>query len=91
MTLDHLPHNATVIIDASHTEYIDYDVLEIIKEFQKINAPERNIKLILTGFKETYKINNSDNVHSEMLEDIFTTTDVKGKPAKDLLTDLTGK
>ena len=91
LTLDHLPHNATVIIDASHTEYIDYDVLEIIKEFQKINAPERNIKLILTGFKETYKINNSDNVHSEMLEDIFTTTDTKGKPAKDLLTDLTGK
>jgi carbonic anhydrase len=38
-TLDHLPANSTVIIDASHTDYIDFDVLELIKEFRDIKAP----------------------------------------------------
>ena len=89
LTLDHLPPNSTVAIDASNTLYIDYDVLEIIKEFQKINAPERNIKLLLTGFKEDYKINNADLVHSEMLEMMFAPTIPQGKPADELLEDLT--
>ena len=89
LTLDHLPPNSTVAIDASNTLYIDYDVLEIIKEFQKINAPERNIKLLLTGFKDNYKINNADHVHSEMLEMMFAPTIPQGKPADELLEDLT--
>jgi MFS superfamily sulfate permease-like transporter len=67
LTLDHLPNDSTVVIDASDTVYIDYDVLETIKEFQKINAPERNISLILTGFKEKYQINNTENVKSKIV------------------------
>jgi MFS superfamily sulfate permease-like transporter len=65
LTLDHLPANSKVIIDASNTVYIDYDVLDIIREFKAINAPERDIDLVLTGFKEQYKIENTDLVKDQ--------------------------
>lgn len=64
-TLDDLPHNSTVIIDAGNSHYIDFDVLELIKEFKDIQALEKNITCILTGFKEHYKIDNTHNVLSE--------------------------
>lgn len=64
LTLDHLPENSTVIIDATKTQYIDYDVLEVIKEFKKIKAPEKNITCVLRGFKEKYKIDNTHLVQS---------------------------
>jgi len=63
-TLDHIPENATVIIDASNTNYIDFDVLEIIKEFRDIKAPLKKISCKIVGFKEVYKIDNAYNVHS---------------------------
>lgn len=63
-TLDHMPANAAVIIDASGTHYIDFDVLELIKEFRDIKAPLKNISLELKGFKEKYKIDNNHNVSS---------------------------
>lgn len=69
LTLDHLPKNSTVVIDASNTSYIDYDVLESIKEFKNIKAPEKNITCILTGFKEKYKIDNNLYVSSEHATD----------------------
>ena len=63
-TLDHLPENSTVIIDASHTEYIDFDVLELIREFRDIKAPLKNINCKLVNFKEKYQIENENNVQS---------------------------
>jgi MFS superfamily sulfate permease-like transporter len=61
-TLDHLPQNATVIIDASNSNYIDFDVLEIIKEFKSIRAPLKNISCSLKGFHEKYQIENQLHV-----------------------------
>ena len=63
-TLDHIPANAIVVIDASQTEYIDFDVLEIIKEFRDIKAPVKNIKCSLIGFKEKYQLENELHVQS---------------------------
>jgi MFS superfamily sulfate permease-like transporter len=63
-TLDHIPENSSVIIDASQTDYIDFDVLELIKEFRGIKAPLKNINLQLVGFKEKYRIENQTNVQS---------------------------
>lgn len=63
-TLDHLPANTAVIIDASNTHYIDFDVLELVKEFRDIKAPLKNISLELRNFKEKYKIDNTHNVSS---------------------------
>lgn len=67
MTLDHLPGNSEVIVDASDTAYIDYDVLEIIKEFVAVKAPSKGIKVILNGFHERYEIGEADFVHCESL------------------------
>ncbi|MBA2562561.1 MAG: SulP family inorganic anion transporter [Chitinophagaceae bacterium] len=63
-TLDHIPENSTVVIDASHTDYIDFDVLELIKEFRDIKAPLKNIKCRLDGFQEKYQIENQLHVQS---------------------------
>lgn len=63
-TLDHLPQNSKVIIDASSTDYIDFDVLELIKEFRDIKAPLKGILCNLEGFKEVYKIDNAHYVQS---------------------------
>lgn len=63
-TLDHMPENSSVIIDASNTMYIDYDVLELIKEFRDIKAPLKNIKLQLKGFKDAYQMENYSHVQS---------------------------
>ena len=63
-TLDQLPENATVIIDAFDCQYIDFDVLEIIREFKDEKAPLKKINCKTVGFKEEYKIANTDNVKS---------------------------
>jgi len=67
-TLDHLPENSVVVIDAVETQYIDYDILELIREFKELKAPQKNINCILSGFKPKYGITNSHNVHSENID-----------------------
>jgi MFS superfamily sulfate permease-like transporter len=64
MTLDKLPENSKVVINATRSDYIDFDVLGLIKEFRDIKAPLKNIDVELVGFKEVYKIENEDNVQS---------------------------
>lgn len=63
-TLDNLPAGINVMIDASNTTYIDFDVLELIKEFRDIKAPLKNINLQLHGFKDKYQVENELNVQS---------------------------
>ncbi|MDB5191879.1 MAG: sulfate transporter [Segetibacter sp.] len=65
LTLDHLPYNSTVVIDATKSHYIHFDVLELIREFKNIKSTEKNINCMLMGFKEKYKIENNHNVFSE--------------------------
>lgn len=65
LTLDHMPENTTVIIDAGKTTYIDFDVLESIREFKDVKAPQKNIIVVLKGFKEAYKIANTDDAGHE--------------------------
>lgn len=47
-TLNNLPANTKVTLDASHTVNIDYDVIEIIDEF-RANAKSKNIDLKVVG------------------------------------------
>jgi len=54
LTLDHLPNESTVCIDASRSVHIDDDVLEIIEEFRK-NAEYKGIKLSLVGFEKHHQ------------------------------------
>jgi carbonic anhydrase len=63
-TLDHIPEKTLVVIDASNTKYIDFDVLELIKEFRDIKAPLKNISCSLNGFREKYQMENQSHVQS---------------------------
>lgn len=88
LTLDKLPENSTVVIDASRTAYIDQDVLEIIREFTQIKAPQNKIKVVLKGFKEAYKINNTDHVFMESPEKEKPVSVITNGTHKDLLKEL---
>ncbi|MGX7666236.1 SulP family inorganic anion transporter [Flavobacterium pedocola] len=59
LTLSNLPENSKVVINASDTVYIAHDVIDLIKEFKQINAPEKNIDLTLIGFKDAYELDNN--------------------------------
>jgi MFS superfamily sulfate permease-like transporter len=52
LSLDELPDNSRVVIDASHSVTVDYDVLEIIQDFKRHTAPERNIELETIGLRD---------------------------------------
>ena len=55
-SLDALPDNSKVIIDGSRSLNIDYDVLEIIQDFKKHSAPNRNITVETKGIKDVATI-----------------------------------
>ncbi len=62
-TLNHLPENSTVEIDASKSACIDHDVLEVIYDFEA-NARLRNIDLQLTGFQNKGELKNQAKIFS---------------------------
>ncbi|MDP2187547.1 MAG: SulP family inorganic anion transporter [Sphingobacteriaceae bacterium] len=49
--LQEVPANGFVVIDATTSNYIDHDVLEVLQDF-KINAPSRNIHLTLINIPD---------------------------------------
>ncbi len=59
-TLQEIPDNSRVIIDAKDTVYIAHDILDLIHEFKTIKAVDQNIKVKLKGFKEAYELQNTD-------------------------------
>lgn len=63
-TLAHLPPNSKVVIDAAGTVYIDYDVLELIRDFMNYGSKDKNISVTLRNFKPAYKM-QALHVHSE--------------------------
>lgn len=65
-TLAHLPANSKVVIDAANTVYIDYDVLELIRDFLNYGSKDKNIKVYLKNFKEAYRMEDFGRVHSEL-------------------------
>jgi MFS superfamily sulfate permease-like transporter len=64
-TLSDLPSNSNVVIDAGNTVYIDFDIIQLIKDFALFGAAERKIKLQLINFKEEYKMEDTGHVHSK--------------------------
>ena len=58
---DAIPKNSQLIIDARYCNYMDKEIVELIKEFQQEQAPVKHIALNLMGFKEHYNIHNYIN------------------------------
>jgi MFS superfamily sulfate permease-like transporter len=75
-TLAHLPANSKVVIDAANTVYIDYDVLQLIRDFLNFGSKDKNITVRLRNFKKAYKMEDAVHVHSE-LDDVTPVTTKK--------------
>ena len=58
-TLNDIPENSRVVINAHDTVYIAHDILDIIKEFKEIRSVDKNIKVKLKGFKDAYDLENT--------------------------------
>ncbi|MET0759545.1 MAG: SulP family inorganic anion transporter, partial [Flavobacterium sp.] len=65
-TLNHIPENSKVIIDAKDTVYIAHDILDLIHEFKTIRAVDNNIKVKLKGFKKAYQLENSEETQNHV-------------------------
>lgn len=63
-TLNHLPENSKVVIDATDTFYIDYDVVQLVRDFLNIGSKDKNINVSLIGFKDEYKMEFASHVSS---------------------------
>lgn len=52
--LDAVPRGGQVLLDARHTDYIDPDVLDLIRDFTTKTAPARGLKVSMLGFRSKY-------------------------------------
>lgn len=55
-TLNKIPRGGDVLISATYTDYIDPDVLEMIRDFKSNIAPARGVRVSLKGFRTKYKL-----------------------------------
>jgi MFS superfamily sulfate permease-like transporter len=55
-TLNHLPSNSRLKIDASETFYIDHDVLQLIRDFVRSGSVDKGIQVSLVGFRDNYNM-----------------------------------
>lgn len=55
-TLERIPRNGHVLLDARRTDYIDPDVLDLIRDYKDHTAPVRNIQVSLMGFRAKYQL-----------------------------------
>ncbi|MFV8754687.1 SulP family inorganic anion transporter [Nannocystaceae bacterium ST9] len=56
--LEEVPRDSQVLLDAEGTEYIDPDVLAMIREYRDVIAPARRIRLSMTGFRGDYQLDD---------------------------------
>lgn len=54
--LEAAKRNSHLLIDARNTDYIDPDILAMLREFRDLAAPARNIRLSLCGFSGKFPI-----------------------------------
>ena len=66
LTLNSIPENSKVIINAQDTVYIAHDILDLIKEFKETRAVDQNIKVKLKGFKKAYELENTPDLQNHV-------------------------
>ncbi|MEZ6091652.1 MAG: SulP family inorganic anion transporter [Pirellulaceae bacterium] len=52
------PRNGHLLISANHTDYIDPDVLSMIRDFKDKTGPARGVSVSLRGFRQKYQLLN---------------------------------
>jgi carbonic anhydrase len=56
--LDEVPRGGHVLLDAQSTDYIDPDVLGLIRDFKEHTGPARGVAVSLLGFRSTYELDD---------------------------------
>jgi carbonic anhydrase len=56
--LAEVPRNGRVLLDAENTDYIDPDVLDLIRDFKELAGPARGIDVSLIGFLNEYQFDD---------------------------------
>jgi carbonic anhydrase len=64
--LQAVPRGGQVLLDARRTDYIDPDLLSVIRDFKDQTAPARGVELSLLGFRDKYNLGDRTRyvVHS---------------------------
>ena len=52
--LNEVPRNGRVLLDARNTDYIDPDVLDLIRDFKEEAGPAHGVEVSLIGFRSEY-------------------------------------
>ena len=60
--LDEVPRGGHVLLDAHNTDYIDPDVLNLIRDFKEQTAPARGVEVSLLGFRRRVSAPGPDPV-----------------------------
>lgn len=56
--LNEVRRGGHVLLDAHNTDYIDPDVLDLIRDYTQRTAPARGVKVSLLGFRKQYHLRN---------------------------------
>lgn len=64
--LDAVPRGGNVLLDARRTDYIDPDLLSLIRDYKDQTAPARGVEVSLLGFRNKYQLGDQTQymVHS---------------------------
>ena len=52
--LSEVPRNGSVLLDARNTDYIDPDILDVIRDFKEQAGPAHGVEVSLIGFRNEY-------------------------------------
>ncbi|WP_435007917.1 bifunctional SulP family inorganic anion transporter/carbonic anhydrase [Tundrisphaera lichenicola] len=56
LALDGIPSGGHVLLDARNTDYIDPDLLSLIRDFEHQRGPARGVQVSLIGFRQKYQL-----------------------------------
>ncbi|MFO1021117.1 MAG: SulP family inorganic anion transporter [Planctomycetales bacterium] len=71
--LNQIPRGGHVLLDAGNTDYIDPDVLGLIRDFKEQTAPARGVEVSLKGFRKKYHLKD----HIQYVD--YSTHDLQSK------------
>jgi carbonic anhydrase/SulP family sulfate permease len=67
------PAGTNFLIDATHSDYIDPDILSLIREFKNKGAPAHGVTVSLRGFRKKYQL------HDEILFADYSTRELQDR------------
>ncbi|MFO0907118.1 MAG: SulP family inorganic anion transporter [Isosphaeraceae bacterium] len=56
--LNEVPRGGHLLLNAYNTDYIDPDVLDLIRDFKETTGPARGVKVSLLGFRTQYQLDD---------------------------------